>query len=257
MKIGIVGMGHVGKTTKNLLSKLTSEFVTFDLASDRSYPSAELEECEFCVICIGTENRDSDNAHFENILSAVARIPVAHIVIRSTVRPGTIEKIMHLTGKRIVHWPEFVGETDFPGATWHADESDVPFAIIGGTAADREWVLDKLSVALGPHVTLFQCSARESELIKYIENAFLATKLAFVSELYSMVHAIGGVDWHTVREGWLLDPRVGRSHSAVLAGNIGYGGRCLPKDVRAINRLADDLGLDLALLRAVMGYARD
>ena len=60
-----------------------------------------------------------------------------------------------------------------------------------------------------------------------------------------------GADWHTVREGWLLDPRVGRSHTAVFEGQRGYDGKCLPKDVQAIIAAAISAGLEPKLLEAV------
>jgi UDPglucose 6-dehydrogenase len=60
-----------------------------------------------------------------------------------------------------------------------------------------------------------------------------------------------GADWHTVREGWLLAPRVGRSRTAVFEDERGYGGKCLPKDVNAIIAAASAIGLEVKLMKSV------
>jgi UDP-glucose 6-dehydrogenase len=83
-----------------------------------------------------------------------------------------------------------------------------------------------------------------------MENAYFATKVAFVNEFYEISRLLK-VDWHAVREGWLLDPRVERDHSAVFPTSRGFSGRCLPKDLSAILRVASDAGWQPLLLAAV------
>lgn len=90
----------------------------------------------------------------------------------------------------------------------------------------------------------YVCRALDAELIKFMENAFLATKVAFVNEFYDLVGKIRG-SWTSVREEWLLDPRVGRSHSTVFSEDRGFGGRCPPKDVAAILEVASELNISL------------
>jgi UDP-glucose 6-dehydrogenase len=111
--------------------------------------------------------------------------------------------------------------------------------------------LDRLVALLGPARTYFQCTAIEAEVIKYMENAFLATKVAFVNEFYEICRAVGA-EWHTVREGWLLDPRIGRSHSAVFVDRRGFGAKCLPKDLRAIVAASTSAGYRPELLAEVL-----
>ncbi len=98
--------------------------------------------------------------------------------------------------------------------------------------------------------TFFECSAIEAEIIKYMENSFLALKVAFVNQMYDVARA-SEADWETVREGWLLDPRIGRAHSVVFPEDRGFGGRCLPKDLDAIRAYAQGLGVDASILDAV------
>jgi len=88
-------------------------------------------------------------------------------------------------------------------------------------------------------------------MVKYAENTYFATKVIFVNEIARLCATIG-IDWHTVREGWLLDPRVERDHTAVFADAPGFGGRCLPKDLDALIAFAqNELGTTAGLLEAV------
>ncbi len=102
---------------------------------------------------------------------------------------------------------------------------DVPFVIIGGEQDARRWFIDQMLLVLGPTKTYFQCKGLETELINYAENAFFATKITFVNE-YRRVCEAFGADWHSVREDWLLDPRVERMHTAAFEGNRGFAGKC-------------------------------
>jgi UDPglucose 6-dehydrogenase len=126
-----------------------------------------------------------------------------------------------------------------------------PFSIVGGLPALRRSLINDLCSVLGPEKTYFQCSAIEAEIIKYMENAYLATKVTFVNEFFEICKAFDA-DWHTVREGWLLDPRFERSHSAVFPDNRGFAGRCLPKDMNAIIEAVRAAGYDPQLLRSVL-----
>jgi UDP-glucose 6-dehydrogenase len=91
---------------------------------------------------------------------------------------------------------------------------------------------------------------RTAELTKYMENAFLALKVTFCNEFYDIAEA-QGVDYNELRELWLLDPRIGRSHTFVLPFGRGFGGRCLPKDLNAIIHAARGAGVEAGLLEAV------
>jgi UDP-glucose 6-dehydrogenase len=97
---------------------------------------------------------------------------------------------------------------------------------------------------------LRQTDARTAELTKYMENAFLATKVAFCNQFYDLAGAMG-VDYNELRELWLMDPRIGRSHTWVYPDDRGFGGKCLPKDLAAIIAASEAYGADTELLKAV------
>jgi UDPglucose 6-dehydrogenase len=147
--------------------------------------------------------------------------------------------------------PEYVGESTYNNPLYGSIR-ETPFLIVGGPVEERRSIFEILEGISGPYCIYYGCTALEAELIKYMENSFLATKVAFTNEFYEIVHRFGA-DWHTVREGWLLDERVGRAFSAVFASQRGFGGRCLPKDLRAIVTASRDAGYNPSLLVEVLG----
>lgn len=247
-RIGIIGVGHVGRHTQEILHPHV--VVTFDSAEDEAYPYDDLASCDVVVICVDTPPMADGRADITNVVEAVMRVPADLVVLRSTVPPGTVDSLSERTGKSICFMPEYVGESNFAGSRWEASGLATAFAVIGGAPAVRRRAIELLVPVYGPSTVFFQCEAREAEIIKYMENAFFATKLMFVNQFFDLCQGLGA-DWATVREGWLLDPRVGRDHSAVFAEDRGFGGRCLPKDLSALLARATDAGVALPLLEAV------
>lgn len=250
MKVGVIGLGHVGQAMAELLAP-HADLVTYDPQHHASYPVDELTDADFAVVCVGTPADVDGRCDLSHVNEAVQRVPADRILVKSTIVPGTTDDLIERTGKQICFSPEYVGETRYPVPEWPAGMHSVPFAIFGGQPEIRRYFIDRFMPVLGPDKTYFQCTATEAELIKYMENAFLATKVTFVNEFFELCSVLG-VDWNTVREGWLLDSRIGRSHSAVFADQRGFGGRCLPKDVKAIVRHAAALGYGPELLEEVL-----
>lgn len=224
--------------------------VAWDRASTDEYPSAALRSCLFVVICVGTPSDGAGSADVSEVIDAVERVPAQHVLVKSTVPPGTIEEIVAKTGKEVCYWPEYVGESNYYNPYFANAIEEVPFVILGGEPPVRRWFLDQLQAVLGPTKHYFQCSAREAEIIKYTENAYFATKITFVNEMRRLCDACGA-DWHTVREGWLLDPRVERMHTAAFESSPGFDGKCLPKDLDALVSAARQAGYTPSLLEQV------
>lgn len=250
MRIGIIGMGVVGTAMANLLGPY-AEIVAYDKGKEGRYPAADLAACDLVVICVDTPATPDGSCDLRNIEEAVLRVPNELLLIRSTVVPGTTDQLVRRTNKRICVSPEYVGETPYANSAWPGGESEMPFFIVGGAAATRTQVVDMFLPVLGPDIQFFQCEAVEAELIKYMENSYLAAKVTFVNEWYEICRAYE-VDWHRVREGWLLDPRVGRSHSAVFPASRGFGGRCLPKDLLGIIAASRERGYEPRLLAQIL-----
>lgn len=243
-------MGHVGREMRDLFGR-HAEIVTFDAAEHEDYPAQELSTCDLGIVCVDTPSGAGGTCDTGNVREAVSRLPVSRVLLKSTVAPGTTELLCSSTGKEICFSPEYVGESTYHNPYWPGGARDVPFVILGGQPSMRRWLIDLLLPVLGPTKVYFQCSALEAEIIKYMENSYFATKVSFVNE-FSRICQVFGADWSTVREGWLLDPRIERMHTAVFAGSPGFSGKCLPKDLRAIIEAAAAAGYYPALLAEVL-----
>lgn len=249
MKIGIIGLGHVGTMMQRLFDG-HAELVTFDASHGARYPHDQLAECDLALVCVNTPAGPTGACDTSNVYEAVKRLPTEHILVRSTVPPGTTDHLGEITGKQICFSPEYVGESRYHQPFFSHDAAEVPFLVVGGPQPARQHVIDVMLPVLGPSKTYLQCTAREAEVIKYMENAYFATKVTFVNEFARICVAVGA-DWHTVREGWLLDPRVEPMHTAVFPADPGFSGKCLPKDLTAIIHAATEAGYHPQLLEQV------
>jgi UDPglucose 6-dehydrogenase len=248
--IGVVGMGTVGRSVSRMFES-HAEIVEYDTTASDDYPRAAMSRCDFVAICVDTPMAPDGSCDTSNVEEAVAAAPVDRILIKSTISPGTTDRLVASTGKEICFSPEYIGEGAFRDSRWGDRAENVPFVVLGGEKAVTTWFVERLVGILGPLKTYHRCSAIDAEIIKYMENAFLATKVAFVNEFYEVARTFGA-DWYTIREGWLLDPRIGRSHSAVIPDQRGFEGKCLPKDMRAIIAASIASGYAPKLLEEVL-----
>ncbi len=249
MKLGIVGYGVVGKALARVFryEAGNADLVIYDkfipgMNSPRR--RAELQKCDLVFVAVPTpEGRDGscDLSAIEEVVSWISPV----MCVKSTVPPGTVDRLAARTGKTICFSPEYVGET-----TWHPLKGieNHGFIIVGGEKSACKLVIQAYQQFLGPLPHYYITDARTAELCKYMENAFLATKVAFVNQFYDLAQGFG-VDYNELRELWLADERVGRSHTIVTAER-GYRGRCLPKDMASIIHAARQAG-GAPLLEAV------
>ncbi len=248
--VGVIGLGRVGQCVVELFEAHT-EVIGWDEASSDPYPAEDLARCEFAVVCVNTPPDGEGRVDVTSVSEAVRALPCQRILLKSTVAPGTTADLAEKFGRSICFWPEYIGESTYVNPFFPSHIADVPFVILGGPPEERRWFIDRLLPVLGPTKAYFQCRSLEAELVKYAENAYFATKITFVNEFRRICQA-HDADWHTVREGWLLDPRVEPMHTAAFERDPGFDGKCLPKDVRAILMAAADRGYDAALLAEVL-----
>lgn len=254
MRVAIIGQGRVGTAFKELVAR-RFDYVTYDPKMDSVYPYADISAADFAVICVPTPMNEDGSCNIEIVEEAISKLDNQHILIKSTVKPGTTDYLSEKYGKRICFSPEYIGQSEYKNS-YYKEMIDTPFVIVGGQQEEANYFVDFFELIYGPESVYFTCSSVEAELIKYMENSFFATKVTFVNEYYRIVQQFKA-DWHKVREGWLLDQRINRTFTSVFSDKKGFNGGCLPKDISAIVSAAAEEGLDARLLRAVIDVNRE
>lgn len=243
MKIGIVGLGHVGSS----LAELFTQAVGYDEPKGIG-TKEEINACDIVFVCVPTPSTLSgkcDTSIVENVLSW---INTDLIVIRSTIPVGFIDQQEKLLNKNIVFQPEYYGETP---AHPFANPHNRNWITLGGRREIMDNAIQAYQQVFTSELIINIVDAKTAELAKYMENCFLATKVTFCNEFYDIAAAFG-VDYNQLRETWLLDPRIGRSHTFVYKTARGYGGNCLPKDIAALVYQTEQLGVNCGLLNSVI-----
>jgi UDPglucose 6-dehydrogenase len=241
--VAIVGFGAVGRGIQQLFTNA----ILYDPPQGIGSRDA-VNDCQYAMVAVPTPGLPDGSADISAVEEVASWIECDHIVIRSTVPVGTTDRLRLETGKSIVFQPEY-GPAETPDHPFN-DLRKVRWVILGGERSDTVPVADLYKTAFNSDITIHQTDARTAELTKYMENCFLALKVTFCNEFYGLAETFG-VDYNELRELWLLDPRIGRSHTFVLPSSRGFGGRCLPKDLNAAISSARGLGYEPTLLEAV------
>ena len=252
MKIGIIGMGHVGNITRELIIK-NCEISEYDKKDNNPFDYNKFVGCEYIIVCVDTpcdSCGDADLSNVEDVFKLIHKMSIP-IVLRSTVSPGTTELLQNKYKIPIAFWPEYIGETSFLIDTWERLSHEQPFVILGTNNLVFDKFIDFLALIYGPMCKFLTISPTAAEIVKYMENAYFAVKVTFVNEFREICEAFN-VRWQDVREGWLLDPRIERDHSDAFANNRGFAGKCLPKDLSAIIQAVRKKGISPTLLEDTM-----
>jgi len=253
MRIGVVGYGVVGRAVSRLMAgNPCNRIAIYDkFLPSYNHPSHKdaVNSCGLVFLCVPTPAAADGSCDLSAVEEAAAWI-TAPLCIRSTVPPGTVDRLS-AGGLQVTFSPEYLGES--PEHPWK-DEAACGFVIVGGPAQLTELVAAAFQTVCGPEVRFYFTDARTAELCKYMENCFLATKVAFVNQFWDIAQTLG-VDFETLREIWLADPRIGTSHTRVTEER-GFRGRCLPKDISALIAAMKPLE-GTPLLEQVAAYNRD
>lgn len=233
MRIGIVGYGVVGSSMFRFISRNHEHrayvYDKFISPYDTDEHRTAVMTCDLVFLCVPTRSTPGTLACDLSAVEECVSWITAPICIRSTVIPGTVDRLSTMNALPIAFCPEYIGEQ--PGHPW-TDETDPGFLIVGGPISVYELVRDLYLSFPHQPLHIHHTDAITAELCKYMENCFLATKVAFVNQFFDISTAFG-VDFSELRRLWLADPRIGESHTTVTLER-GFGGRCLPKDLAAL-----------------------
>jgi GDP-mannose 6-dehydrogenase len=224
--------------------------------------TAAVMESDISFVCVGTpslRNGKLDLGHIQKVAGeigiALKQKTTKHtVVLRSTVLPGTTEKVVlplleEISGKRagvdfaVAYNPEFMRE-----GSAVADFLQPPYTVLGSRDPHEHQVLrDLYNNTSGP---VLETTITVAEMAKYLSNAFHALKVTFANEMGTLCKALG-VDAQAATEIFTSDTRLNIS-PAYLSPGFAFGGSCLPKDLRALTYRAKELDLKLPMLESLL-----
>lgn len=287
MKIAVVGTGYVGLVTGTCFAETGNDVMCLDLDQSKieqlkqaKVPFFEpgLEDlvaknskrgklqfttdaneafanAQIALICVGTPSSANGSANLEYVYGAAKDIakhaPKDLILItKSTVPVGTgdeVEKIVRSEGREdivVVSNPEFLREGSAVQDCMYPDR-----VVIGTNNTRAKEILTKLYESfVRSGNPILSMKRRSAEMAKYGANSLLACRISFINEMSRICEKVGA-DIQDVRVAMGTDNRIGMQY---LYPSIGFGGSCFPKDVRALEFLAKEYGMQPDLLTATL-----
>jgi UDPglucose 6-dehydrogenase len=240
MTIKIYGYGWVGKAMKTLFPDAVVHDPAQGMVCD--------EKCDVAFVCVPTPLKDGklDTSIVEEVVRGARE---NFIIIRSTVMPGTCQKLWKETEKIIVFQPEYLGETANHPMT---DQKARPFMILGGSFIGRRMAIEVYQKAYNANITIRQMSLLEAEIVKLTENRAIAFKVAQCQELYDVCER-AGVDYYAIRDAvYGDDPRFNLWFTFVYPNARGFNSKCIPKDVYAWAVWAESVGYEPYLTKTML-----
>ena len=281
LKLSVIGTGYLGATHAACMASLGFEVIGFDIEASKidllskgkvpfyepeleellseqiksgrlTFTSniADLAEADVHFICVGTPQIKNGNAadltYVNSALESIAKFvkPGGLVVGKSTVPVGTATKLrnrlLELNPKADLAWnPEFLREG------FAVEDTLRPNRLVVGVVNDSaEQILKEVYAHnLKENTPWVRADLPTSELVKVAANSFLATKISFINAMAEICEAAGG-DVTVLAKAIGYDPRIG---SRFLQAGIGFGGGCLPKDIRAFMARAEELGASQAV----------
>ena len=239
--VGIIGGGFVGSAAKQYYKTAR----VYDIDPKRATHSFE-ETCEqeYIFVTVPTPMGADGKVDLSIVEDVLNKIPDGKkIILKSTAVPGTTERLQEkYPNKKMVYVPEFLT------AKFAAEDFAFPDKNVLGYTKKYPELAEEVAKIL-PRANTLICKATEAEMIKYTLNSYYALKVIYGNEIYDLCKKLD-IDYNTVKEGFVLDKRVNDSHFDVMHGfKRGFGGACLPKDSSAIVKQAEELGVDLSLIR--------
>ncbi len=242
--IGIIGQGFVGNSVKEGLKKYFT-IETYDVIEEkRTTKNIEdlFSKSEIIFVCLPTPMKlsgECDTRIVDSVLRELNEYGNKIVILKSTVPPGTCDSFASLYKNiDIVFNPEFLTEANAVQDFINQDR-----IVLGG---ERDKVLDEVEELFRiafKNTPILKTNRKTAEMVKYVTNCFLATKVSFANNIYDICKK-SDIDYNKMIDIVKHDNRVGSSHWMVPGpdGDRGYGGHCFPKDMKALVYYASTIG---------------
>jgi len=213
-----------------------------------------LKKCDVCFVTVGTPMNKQGHLSIEyldHVIESTLECATNStlLVIKSTVPVGTTRRIREYIKDKtsntisVVVNPEFISEGNGCNDFLQPDR-----VVIGTDDEEHYFRLRQVYETILPvNTPYFFMSFESAELAKYASNCMLATRISFINEIALLCEAFNA-DIKKVQVAVGADKRIGQSY---LSSGCGYGGSCLPKDVKSLLGQAESVGIDTCLIRAV------
>jgi nucleotide sugar dehydrogenase len=245
-KVGVIGNGFVGEAISFAFSSISDLYV-YDTNPLKSLDDLEsVHNCDFVFICVPTpmfEDGSQDLSFVDSVFRKATNKPI--YILKSTVLPGTTESLINsYENIKIIFSPEFLTEKN--------SKNDIinPSRIILGGQNTLIKQVKKLFELRFDSEKIILTDSKTAELIKYMNNTFLATKVSIMNEFKLLCDNIEA-NWEDALKGFASDVRIGDSHLNVPGhdGKFGYGGTCFPKDVNALLSFSKKYDIELNTIK--------
>ncbi|VVB82558.1 UDP-glucose 6-dehydrogenase AglM [uncultured archaeon] len=243
MNIGIIGVGFVGGATAHTL-KGTHDLYLYDKYKEPHNSKKNLEELsknsECVFVCVPTPMKKSGEIDYTNIHNSIEQLLEETknaqrdpkdllVIIRSTAVSGTTDNLAEKYPFKFAFNPEFLRER-------YAieDMEKTSRIIIGANEPEISKKVEEIYKPRFPKAVYIKENIKTAEMIKYAANCMLAGQVALANEFYQICK-VSGVDYDSVKNAILLDDRIGKNLQVPGPdGDLGFGGKCFPKDLNAL-----------------------
>jgi UDPglucose 6-dehydrogenase len=234
------------------------EMVLRNVGKSRVKFSTELHSClpkaDVVVVAVGTPSEDDGSTNLSYVFEVVKQIEVikdnAIVVIKSTVPPGTCDKVAELLKVQIGKFVDVVSNPEFLREGNAIEDFMSPDrVVIGCETSNALHAMEKLySYHIKNGITIINTNRITSELIKYASNTFLAAKVAFINEMSSICERVNA-NVHDLKSALGSDSRIGPKF---LQPGPGFGGSCFPKDISSLIYFSDQVNSNNILVKSII-----
>jgi UDP-glucose 6-dehydrogenase len=213
---------------------------------------AEVNECDLALVCVPTNPTQEGELDMSIVEEVIGWLDTPLILIKSALMPGTVDKLVEKTGKKIAVSVEFIGEGNYPVHFWkYPDQADPrrhAMLIVGGEEKTATACAEILWRYMSPDIKIHITTAKEAEITKLVENSWGAVKVTFANALYSLAEKS---DSNPIRihQAFTADGRVSPMHMRAVGFERGWASKCWDKDVQALASYAESVEAgDMAFL---------
>lgn len=221
MQVLIIGYGIVGHNLAQEIKNLEPDI--YDKYKIESNTKKDIKY-DLAFVCVDTPLLPDYQLDITEVKNAILENESEIYILKSTCPLGSVGKLKQETGKRIIFSPEYYG------ATPHCNNFEFDFTILGGDKEDCVKAIQILQHCYDGRHQFRITDSKTAELAKFMENAFLATKVSFCNQFFDICQA-ENINYEELRELFILDKRMGESHTFVYKDTPYWDSHCLNKDV--------------------------